>query len=271
MSETVEIPKELLRRVMAEVEELREAAAERQAEAEALRTERDGLRAERDALRSQVTAYKDAAGEMKELAEATAARQASAASAAAEQARRTAEAGRTSAERERDAARDAFNDADAERRALERTHPLPPRPLAATDAAGVEPREALQRAYVAWCRRGSPLISRAYLFAAFLREAAPGLPVAVRPVFRDRAAAGIAFSDNAAGVEYWLATVGPVAAVLPQPSSPYEFTELAPVYSGALTPDRLGALDLALADDRAHAVAAGGTLTLASTGHVRPD
>lgn len=275
MSDTVEIPKELLRRVMAEVEELRTAAAAHTAEAEALRTERDALLEETQALRLQVAGYRDSESEMKTLADAAASKQAAAASAAANAAREAADAGRAAAERNLATARSALSASEGERRALERTHPLPPaRPSAGpTDTAGVAPDEALKRAYVAWCRRGSPLVSRAYLFAAFLREAAPGLPTAVRPVFRDRAAAGIAFSDNPAGVEYWLVTVGPVAAVLPQPSSPYEFTELAPLYAGALTPDRLGAIDLALADDRAHAIAANGagTLGVASTGHVHPD
>lgn len=278
--DTVSIPKDLLRRVMAEVEDLRAAVADRVAEADTLRDERDALVLEQDALvterddlkvqcdrlQSEVRQFREAAGDMKAHAEAAAARRGAAATASAE-------AGRASAERERETLRDAFDQSESERRALERTHPLPPTRapgvLSDADTGEAVPDEVLRRAYTAWCRRGSPLVSRSYLFAAFLREAGGMLPTSVRSVFRDRAAAGIAFSGNPAGVEYWLATAGSVRCVLPKPASPYEFTELAPVYDGTLTPDRLGSLVLARPDDAQPS--GDDTFSLVLRGHVRPD
>lgn len=144
-----------------------------------------------------------------------------------------------------------LGDVQADHARLIDTHPAPPTPMRAQpfvsgDGAPADSgaEAAVARAFVAWCQRGSALISRSYLFEAFLRETWDGADV--RPVFRARTPE-IRFTPGD-GVEYWLVVAGDVRVVVPKPVSAYAFAELTPVYGGAATPDTLHSLTLAHAD-----------------------
>lgn len=232
--ETTEVPKTLLRRVKEEVEGLRERV-------EALERLVDARTAERDALEREVETLR---GEL--LATDVEARVAAAV------AEGDARAARLRAERDGLAAagRDAVADAEAARAALHEaidqrdhlllTHPAPPA-RAAQRPASEAPDDAFGAvgyAFAAWCRRGTPLVSRPFLFAAFLAETTSDA-VEVVPVFRDPAADdGLYRLRPATGAESWLVSLGDVLALVPYPVSPDRFAELAPAYSGEATPRR---------------------------------
>ncbi len=147
---------------------------------------------------------------------------------------------------------------------LRRTHPMPPPRRVADRAAellsgvaggvaGVakrlsgsaeaapdptSPAAIAGTAFAAWCRRNRALVSRPYLFASFLATAAEGVETEVTPVYRDRTASEPTFRTEAIdGVEHWLVRVGPETMLLPQPLSPTQFRELAPVFTGDTTPE----------------------------------
>jgi hypothetical protein len=132
---------------------------------------------------------------------------------------------------------------------LRRTHPMPPAAPSQNESVARGPdgsdAEVVGAAFVAWCRRNRSLVSRPYLFAAFLQTAAEGVEVEVRPVYRDRDAAPPAFREAASpsagdGAEYWLVRRGEAHALLPQPLRPTEFRETAPAFEGEATPETLG-------------------------------
>lgn len=240
--DTVEISKDLLRRVMAEVEELRADAAQAKATASASQETLDEANRHADAMRTAAetaTKERDAARETAAEARKT---EDTASGAAAERDRLRHEL--ASLRRDHEALQ-------AEHAALLRTHPAPPTRASVPDDPGApadSDQAALARAFVAWCRRGSPLVSRSYLFAAFVREAS-GRPCTVRPVFRDRSEPTPTFTERpAAGSEYWLVAVGDLHALVPQPTSPRAFAETAPAFDGESTPDRLASLSPATPD-----------------------
>lgn len=247
--DTVIVPKDLLRRVKEEVDDLRTKVAGLTEDAEILRAElaavaeqRDAFRTERDALLRRAEAADAGAGDAERLRHENGALQ-----------------------KQTVLLQDAFEGADAERAHLLRTHPAPPVPrpgsAAAAPAEG-SPEAVLCRAFVAWCRRGSPLISRPYLFVSFLREAAPGFACDVQPVFRTRTSGAPAFRRRGDGAEHWLVSVGDHHALVPQPVSPTQFRELAPAFDGTATPDTLDAIRPAMPDG------GGDAFGLASTGRV---
>ncbi len=248
--DSVIVPKDLLRRVKEEVDDLRTQVADLTEDAETLRAElaavaeqRDAFRAERDALLARVAASGADADAATRLRHENGALQ-----------------------KQTTLLQDALHGADAERADLLRTHPAPPvrRSGGGLAPAPVEgsPEAVLCRAFVAWCRRGSPLISRPYLFVSFLREAAPGFACDVQPVFRARTSGAPTFRHSGDGAEHWLVSVGDHHALVPHPVSPTQFRELAPAFSGVASPDTLGTIRPATVDG------AGDAFGLAAVGHV---
>lgn len=115
--------------------------------------------------------------------------------------------------------------------------PAPPRVEAPPETG---PAALAATAFVSWCTRNRALVSRPYLFAAFLKGEAGGAEVEVTPVFRDRAMAAPTFrSQTVDGVEHWLVRVGSATVLFPQPLSSAQFRELAPCFDGQATPETL--------------------------------
>ena len=139
----------------------------------------------------------------------------------------------------------------------------PPTSTGPSAARSSSPAAIAGTAFAAWCRRNRALVSRPYLFASFLATAAEGTETEVTPVYRDRTASEPTFRAEAIdGVEHWLVRVGPETMLLPQPLSPAQFRELAPVFTGDATPETVESVVPALVR------AQGGAHVLATPGRV---
>lgn len=91
-------------------------------------------------------------------------------------------------------------------------------------------------AFVAWCRRGGPLLGRPEVFERFLQRTVPATTVLV--VARDGAAARATFAADGDGPAYWLVRLSGAPALLPQPHGADGFAELAPAFEGGAADPR---------------------------------
>jgi hypothetical protein len=118
--------------------------------------------------------------------------------------------------------------------------PAPPRPAPppAPVRTDVPVSERVAEAFVSWCRRGGPMVSRLDRFRAALEPAVP--EATVQQVFRDLNAQAEPTRFDAAGgaspAEYWVVAVGEERLLLPHPQSPGQFRDLAGVFAGPGVP-----------------------------------
>ena len=269
----VQVPKALLRRVKDEVESLREEVARLESEL-ALARQRgaggaDDLQAELDERTAEARAYRlalekvqaardELAAELEETRALLADQDRQSGAERDELARRVVEADSAITELRTEGA-----ETRAERDRLLRTHPAPP-PDPARPGASPASDDPVGAAFTAWCRRGSPLASRSFLFESFLREGVSA-EATVTPVFRDRHEPEPTFRNAPAdGVEHWLVTVGPSKVLLPQPLSPTQFRELDPAFDGDAQPASVERVTSARVDGPL------GALRLVERGRVEP-
>ena len=124
----------------------------------------------------------------------------------------------------------------------------PKAPQTPADASPPKPslRDEVGLAFVAWCQKGGPMMSRFFMFERTLQQQWPDAKVFVR--YRHRVANGeVTFVEvSSQPIEYWAIVVKEQAFMVPQPMSASQFRDTTAAFEGTALPSMLATCTPAL-------------------------